>query len=124
MPFAGKGRRQRGVTLFGLLFWGILIAFVAIVGAKVSPTLIEYAAIKRVVASVVKDNPPTVPAVMASFEQKKTVEYGIEISSKDLEITKDNERLKIRFAYDRTIELGGPVYLLIKFEGQSSSSGS
>ena len=124
MPFAGKGRRQRGVTLFGLLFWGILIAFVVLVGAKVSPTLLEYVAIKRVVETVVKEIPSTVTAVMQSFELKKAVEYGINISGKDLEITKDNERLKIRFAYDRTIELGGPVYLLIKFEGQSSSSGS
>ncbi|MBL8418370.1 MAG: DUF4845 domain-containing protein, partial [Dechloromonas sp.] len=33
---------QRGVALSGLIFWGIIIALVAILGMKVAPTTIEY----------------------------------------------------------------------------------
>jgi hypothetical protein len=41
------------------------------------------------------------------------------ISGKDLEITKENDKVVIRFAYDKEIELIKPVYLLVKYEGQS-----
>jgi hypothetical protein len=34
-------------------------------------------------------------------------------------ITKDNDKLQISFAYDKQIDLAGPVFLLIKYEGKS-----
>jgi len=114
------GRRQRGISLIGLLFWGVVIAFVGVVAAKTFPTVLEYYTIKRVINRIVVSNPSTVPAVRAEFDRAKQVEYSIEsISSADLVVTKDNEKLRISFAYDKQIELGGPVYLLIKYQGQS-----
>jgi len=112
--------RQRGVTLFGLLFWGVLIAFSAVVGAKVMPKVMEYYTIKRAVDTVARSNPATVPAAKAEFERIKQVEYSIELSANELEVTKENDKVKIHFAYSREIALGGPVYLLLKFEGQSN----
>ena len=41
------------------------------------------------------------------------------ISGKDLEVTKENDRLVIRFAYDKEIPIVEPVFLLIKFRGES-----
>lgn len=111
--------RQRGVTLFGLLFWGVLLAFVGVVGAKVFPTLIEYWETKRAVTKIAQENPPTVAAARKSFELIKAVEYSIKISAQDLEVTKENDKVRISFAYQREIELGGPVYLVIKYQGQS-----
>jgi len=110
---------QRGVTLFGLLFWGVFLAFTAVVGAKVFPTLLEFWDTKKAINKIAKENPPTVTAARSSFERIKAVEYSIKLSGNDLEITKDNDKVRISFAYERTIELGGPVYLLIKYEGQS-----
>lgn len=112
--------RQRGVTLFGLLFWGVLIAFTAVVGAKVTPKVMEYYTIKRAVDTVARSNPATVPAARAEFERIKQVEYSIELPASELEVTKDNDKVKINFAYSREIPIGGPVYLLLKFEGQSN----
>jgi hypothetical protein len=111
---------QRGVTLFGLLFWGVTIAFLAVVGAKVTPTVMEYYTIVRAVNKVAQGNPATVAQARAEFQRIKSVEYSIEISPNDLEITRENDKVKIRFAYDREIGLGGPVYLLMKYEGQSN----
>jgi Domain of unknown function (DUF4845) len=118
MPFTA--RRQRGITLFGLLFWGVLIAFVAVVGAKVTPKVMEYFTIKRAVDTVAKNNPATVAQAKAEFERIKQVEYSIELSANDLEVTKENDRVQIRFAYNREVEIGGPVFLLLKFQGQSN----
>lgn len=114
--------RQRGITLFGLLFWGVLLAFVGVVGAKVLPTVLEYRTIFTMVNEIAKSNPSTVGAARSSFETRRSVEYGVEISGNELEITKENDKVKIAFAYERQISLGGPVYLLIKYRGESTAN--
>ena len=113
-------KRQRGVTLFGLLFWAVLIGFVALVGLRVLPTVNEFYTILRAINKVANDGANTVPAVRAAFDKQKDIEYSISsISGKDLSITKENDKVVIGFAYDKEIELMSPVFLLIKYEGRS-----
>jgi hypothetical protein len=88
----------------------------------VFPTVNEYLTIKRTVEKVAASSPATVAEVRAAFERQKDIEYSISsISGKDLEVTKENDKVVIAFAYDKEIPLYGPVYLLIKYEGRSSS---
>jgi hypothetical protein len=111
---------QRGITLFGLLFWAIVIGFLALVFLRVVPTVIEYRTIKKAVKDIAAEGVTTVPEIRASFERRKSVEYSMEaLSGKDLEVTKINDKVVIRFAYNKEIELMAPVYLLIKYEGSS-----
>lgn len=116
-----KARLQRGVTLFGLLFWAIVVGFVALLGLRVLPTMNEYFTIKRAVQQIANSGASTVPEVRAAFDRQQNIEYSISsISAKDLEITKVNEKLVISFAYNKEIEIMDPVYLLIKYKGRSS----
>jgi hypothetical protein len=111
---------QRGVSLFGLLFWAIVIGFVALVGMRVIPAVGEYFTIQRAVNKAMVEGGNTVPGIRAAFERQKEVEYSIKsIDGKDLDITKENDRVVIHFAYEKEIEVAGPVFLLIKFEGRS-----
>ena len=113
--------RQRGVSLFGLLFWAILIGFVTWVVVQTLPTINEYSTIQRAVKKIARDGLTTVPEIRAAFERQKDIEYSIHsISGKDLQITKVNDKVVISFAYDAQIELYGPVFLLIKYEGNSN----
>ncbi len=115
-----SSRRQRGVTLFGLMFWAILIGITALVVMRVLPTVNEYYTIQRAVDKIAKEGGGTVPEIRAAFEKQKQIEYSItSISGKDLQITKENEQVVVSFAYDKEIELMPPVYLLIKYEGRS-----
>lgn len=117
-----SGRGQRGVTLFGLMFWAIVVGFVALVGMRVLPTLNEYFTIKRTINKITTEG-STVPEIRAAFERQKDIEYAItSITGKDLSITKENDKIVVSFAYDKEVELMKPVYLLIKFEGRSSSN--
>lgn len=119
-PSRSPRRTQRGVTLFGLMFWAILIGIVALVALKVLPTVNEYLTIQRAVEKVATSGASTVPEIRNSFDRQKEIEYSIQsISGKDLDITKVNDKLVISFAYDKEIELMGPVYLLLKYEGKS-----
>jgi len=114
------GSRQRGVTLFGLLFWAIVVGFVALIGVRVLPTLNEYFTIQRAVNRIASEGATTVPEIRSAFEKQKDIEYAItSVSGKDLVITKENDKVVIQFAYDKEVELMKPVYLLIKYEGRS-----
>jgi len=116
-----KSSRQRGVTLFGLLFWAVVVGFLALIGMRVLPALNEYFTIKRAVNKIAMESAnATVPEIRASFERTKQIEYSITtISAKDLIVTKENEKVVVAFAYDKEVELVKPVFLLIKFEGRS-----
>jgi hypothetical protein len=115
-----KARSQRGVTLFGLLFWAIIIGFFALVGLRVLPTVNEYFTIKRAVEKIAATGASTVPEIRSAFEKQKEIEYSIvSIGGKDLEITKVNDKVVVTFAYNKEIELMSPVFLLIKYEGRS-----
>lgn len=112
--------RQRGVTLFSLLFWAIAVGFVALLGMRVLPTMNEYFTIQRTVNKLATEGMTTVPEIRSAFEKQKDIEYSItSISGKDLNITKENDKVVIGFAYDKEIELMKPVFILIKYEGRS-----
>jgi hypothetical protein len=114
------GGHQRGVSLIGLLFWAIIIGFIGYVAVRVLPTLNEYFTIQSAVNKIAAANPTTVGEIRQQFDKQKDIEYSIaSISGKDLDITKENDRIVIRFAYPKEIELIAPVYLLIKYEGRS-----
>ncbi len=112
--------RQRGVTLFGLLFWAIVVGFFALIAVRVMPTLNEFFTIQRAVNKVAVEGGSTVPEIRSAFDKQKEIEYSItSIGGKDLDITKENDKIVVGFAYDKEVEIVKPVYLLIKYEGRS-----
>jgi hypothetical protein len=120
-PHAPSPRRvQRGVTLFGLLFWGIIIGFLGYLLVVTLPTVNEYLTIQRAVNKIAQSNPSTVAEARTAFDRQKDIEYSISsISGKDLTVTKENDRVVVGFKYDKEVPIMGPVYLLIKYEGRS-----
>ncbi|MBB3195139.1 DUF4845 domain-containing protein [Roseateles terrae] len=113
-------RRQRGISLFGLLFWGVILAFLAVVGMRVAPTVMEYFTILKTVEKIASSGPGSVADARASFARTQEIEYSIvSITPNDLVITKKEDKVKISFAYDKEVSLGGPVYLLIKYKGET-----
>ena len=115
--------RQRGITLLGLLFWGILVAMVALVVIRVLPTINEFTTIQRAVKKIAQDQPVTVAEARNAFDRQKNIEYSISsIGGQDLQITKENDKIVIRFAYDKEVPLFEPVFLLIKYSGEGRSN--
>lgn len=111
---------QRGITLFGLLFWAVIVGGVAVLLMKLFPAINEYRTIQSVVNAVAKNGASTVPEIRSAYDQRRSVEYGVDaVSGRDLDITKEDDKVVISFAYDKEIELVDPVYLVIKFKGQS-----
>jgi hypothetical protein len=116
-------RTERGLTMIGLLLWAIVVAFVALIIVRVLPTINEYSTILRAVQKIAKDQPASVAQVRDAFEKQKEIEYSIaSIGGKDLQVTKENDKLVVRFAYDKEVELFEPVFLLIKYRGEGRAN--
>lgn len=113
-------RAQRGLTLFGLVFWALLIGFAGYLLVRILPTLNEYFTIQRAIDKIAASSPGTVTEARLAFDKQKAIEYSIEsISGKDLEISKENDKVVIRFAYNKEVPIYPPVYVLMKYEGRS-----
>jgi hypothetical protein len=111
---------QRGVTLFGLLFWALLVGFGAYLVIRIFPTVNEYLTIQSTVEKIARANPTTVAEARLAFDKQKDIEYSISsISGKDLLVTKENDKVVVAYAYDKLVPIWGPVYILIKYEGRS-----
>lgn len=118
--FGSARSRQRGVTMFGLLFWALVVGFLAYLAVRVLPTVNEYATIQRAVEKIAASQPATVTEARQAFNKQRDLEYSISsISGEDLQITKENDQVVISFSYDKEVPIMGPVYILIKYEGRS-----
>lgn len=110
----------RGFTLIGLLAWAIVVGFVGYMLVRIVPTVSEFYSIQGVVDRIAASPARTVPEIRAAFDKQRQIDATIvSVQGKELDITKENERVVISFAYEKEIELVGPVFLLIKYAGRS-----
>ncbi|MBA3997900.1 MAG: DUF4845 domain-containing protein [Candidatus Accumulibacter sp.] len=113
--------RQRGVALSGLLFWGVIIAVVAMLGIKVAPAVIDYYTIlKNVKAVAASSSGRTVPEIRNAYSKYSEVDHTKTLEPSDLDISKDGNEIVIAFSYEKRIHLFANVSLLIEFQGSSS----
>jgi hypothetical protein len=61
----------------------------------------------------------TVAEARSIFDKAATVDDIKTISGKDIEVTKEGEKVVVSFAYQREIHLVGPAYLTLKYAGRS-----
>ena len=116
-------RRQRGLTLIGLLFSGIIIALIALVVMRVVPTVIEYFNIKKAVVRATSASPSGLPSeIRTAFDRSQAIDDFSAVAAKDLVITKVNDKTVVSFAYEKRVPLFGPASLVIEYKGDSRSN--
>jgi hypothetical protein len=119
-PRSSRLAAQQGITMVGLLFWSVLIVFAAVLLIKTVPAYFEFESVKTLVNQTAVKGGSTVPEIKANFERMRSNQGTIDsMNAGNLDITKDDDRLVINFAYDKEIPLFGPVSLLLKFRGRS-----
>jgi len=86
----------------------------------VLPTVIEAHTIQVVVDRLAAAPAASVPEIRLAFERQRQIDASISsVKGDDLVITQERDRVVIRYAYDKEIELFGPVSVLIKYAGRS-----
>ena len=110
--------KQRGISFIGLLIVGGMLAFLGVIAAQVFPTAIEYNAILKAANKAAKEG-NSVVEVRNLFDRAGQIDDIKSITGKDLEVTKEGDKIVVSFAYEKEIPLGGPAYLLLKYAGKS-----
>ena len=111
---------QRGISLAGLIAWGIVVGLSAILGVKVVPDVVEFYKIKKVVASAATNSGgKTVPEIRSIYERYADIDQIESVKPADLDIYKEGTRLVIAFSYEKRIPLIGNISLLLDFQGSS-----
>jgi hypothetical protein len=114
---AGKSR-QRGISLFTLIFILAVLGVVGAVGMRAFPSVLEYQAALKAINRAKDES--TVAAVRNAFDRAAQVDNISAITGKDLEVTKDGDRVVVSFAYQKEFHLFGPAWLTLKYEGTSN----
>jgi hypothetical protein len=113
-------KHQRGIALSGLIIWGFVIFFAAVLGVKVVPDVVDYYKIKKnVAATALRSEGKTVPEIRADFDRFANVDHITTITSADLDISKEGSSVIVAFAYEKRIHLFFNVNLLFDFQGES-----
>jgi hypothetical protein len=115
--------KQRGVSFLGLLLVGGTLACMGVIGAQAIPTFFEYETAKKAMDKATQ-GANTVAEVRSAFDKIAQVDNIKAVAGKDLEITKENYKIVSSFAYNKEVNLTGPVYLLIKYSAKSYKTGS
>lgn len=115
--------KQKGVTLTGLLFWSVILVFVALLGFKIGPAYFEYFSIRQQFKAIAND-----PAMRAgirgeiemAFYNRAVIENITAVTRPDLEIEKDADGLVISAHYSVRVPLFGNISACMDFNPTSA----
>jgi predicted transcriptional regulator len=94
-----------------------VVGISGVIAAQVFPTVLEYQMVTKAVTKAQEGN--SVAEVRMIFDKATQIDAISSISGKDLEVTKEGDKVVVRFAYAREIHLFGPAWLTLKYAGRS-----
>ena len=112
---------QRGLSLIGFIFVIALVSLVAVLGMKVVPTVVEFAAIKNAIRNA-RDGAASVAEVRNSFDRQSAAQYIESVTGKDLDIVKTADGFDVSVAYEKKIPLVGPASLVLDYVATTTTS--
>ncbi len=110
-------RKQRGVTISGLIVTLGLVGFVGVMAAKLLPSYMDYFAIKKIFASMEQagDLKGTVKDIRNSFERRNAIEDVKAVRPEDLEIGKDGGETVVTASWSARIPMIGNASACLDF---------
>jgi hypothetical protein len=110
---------QQGMTFIGLLCVLALAGVVVYAGIRLAPLYLNYMKIARTLDSVaaeVKGDNPDPGAIRTSIDRHFNIEDPTGITTKDVEITKDDGGVQMHVSYDDSVPYVANVSLTVHFE--------
>ena len=115
-------RKQKGLSLIGLLLISGVLVFVALIGFKLMPAYIEYFAIKKAVTDLAHGaevRGGQAADVKKGFDRRATIDNISSITGSDLEVNKVGDGFEIVAAYTVQVPLFGNVSACIDFMAEA-----
>lgn len=116
-------RRQRGVTLSGLLMVLVVLGIVATFGFKLVPSYIQYFSVQQALVAMSKDpglKDATPAEYRAAFDKRASVDNITAVSSSDLQFAREGGATEMSVTYSVKVPLAGNASICIDFVATSS----
>jgi hypothetical protein len=110
-------RLNKGISLFNMIFVAMVVATIGLLAVQIFPTVTEYLAIKNTIQRASYLETPL--EAREAFDKAAVVNGIKSLTSKEIEISKTDNKLLLQFSYQREIHLAGPAFLTLKYSGQS-----
>ncbi len=114
-------RKQRGVSIIGLIIGLAILVLVAVFAMKVVPSFMEFRAAKAAIEAIARQGgSPT--DIRRAWEGRAAIDDINTVKASDLEISKDGNQMVIAFAYRKEVPMFGSVGLYIDYAASSKGS--
>jgi len=115
-------KRERGLTLLGLIFLLALAVVVALIAFRVVPTYIDYYTLRNSLENILANGTDqTNDELRSTFEKRMDVNYMPDITGRDLDISRDDGMLTLSVPIDRKQHLVGGVSISIDLVATASA---
>lgn len=117
-------RHQRGLTMIGLLFFALLLGFVAYTAWRLLPAYLDYWAVKKALVDMSQDpalSDSGLAAYRDAFEKRLYISSITDVGRKDLEMEKVNNGVRLKAKWTVRKPFIGPVNLCLDFEADSAT---
>ena len=114
---SGRGGRQRGITVIGMLLLIIVLAFAALIAMKVVPMYIQYYTIKSTIESIRKEPlvaQMSVTDIQNAIQKRFDIGYVENITARNLKIRQDRGGRVLDLVYDDERELFYGLHVVLK----------
>ena len=120
-------KRQHGVSLIGMLLWGIVVVFVALLVMKLLPAYVEYFTIKKVLVDIGQEpgiKTMSNASIRDKFLKRCQIDNIHSVKPADLDIQHDQGVTIVSADYQFQTKLVGNISLLVDFNASSDSGES
>jgi hypothetical protein len=110
---------QQGMTFIGLLCILALLGVVVYAGIRLAPLYLNYMKVARTMESVAaetKGDNPDPGAMRIAIDRHFNIEDPTGVTTKDIEITREDGGVQMHVAYDDSVPYIGNVSLTAHFE--------
>lgn len=114
--------QQRGVTTVGILLWGIVIVFVALVAMKLVPAYTEFVTIKKILTDIGSEagvKSMSNAEIRDRFARRAMIDNISTVTSADLQISRDEGKTVVSLDYTFQTPLVANLSLLADFSASS-----
>ena len=119
-------RRQRGMTLIGMLFLVSFIGLFIFAAVRLTPVYVEYMNVAKALESMKTEAGAgtSVATIQRAIEKRFDIEDVHSLTAKDVEIARDGGELTVRATYDAYTPFIGNVGFVVHFDKVVTVSGA
>jgi hypothetical protein len=113
-------KKQRGLSLVGLMFAGGVLFFLALLGMRAVPVYLEYFKVRTAIQGLASSGNASAADLRKGFDKRAEMDDIQGIRGEDLDIEKAGSGVVISVSYSRKVPLLAHASLMFDFDIRST----